>query len=430
MENNVMEQNKIIQEKKEVAEKVFWEALDFGRSGIRMLGKLDNTYRVFSSDFVEIDVNSTTRFEGEVYDDFIIVKAPNEEIVGRRFVKGDSMGYHHGIEKRADTTANKTSQENTYINFAYAIATNILKKGFSTATTEIRCGVCIPSSEYFSDNGQIMKSKLTGTYEIKFPMLEDKSVIFKIDGEKLALTAEGVVALVPLIKTANRAKVVSNIVVVVDVGHGSTDITIAINGKPSGKSSRSYSIGGFTIETAVARYLEEKNYGSSRSNVLSAIKNGWIRQGLSYIDVSDCVIKAKKEFAEILVEKIKEVVTASGRTPNEVGYFYFVGRAFLPSKYVGDKYDTKDLRDLVIEAWPVPTVDKLELVAPVVNKDMIKEIRVNVSEVEADLIGRDKVQADEAGNLYYMKEVLTTLEGEEIIPAEVANVTGVSLLLR
>lgn len=432
MENNnlVMENRGIETKEAVVAEKVFWEALDLGRSGIRMLGKEDKIYRVFGSDFIEIDMETETRFDGDVYDDFIILEAPKESIKNKRYVKGDSMNFYHAVTKRADNTQYKTNQDNNYINFAYAIATNILKKGFSTATTEIRCGLCIPSSEYFSESGRKMKELLTGTYRLKFPMLNDKVVIFKVEGDKLGIMPEGVVALVPLMKTKSKAKVASNVVVVVDVGYGSTDITVAVKGKPSGNSSRSFNIGGITIEANVARLLEEKGYGASRGNVISAIKYGWIKQGLVYVDISDCVVKAKEMFAEMLVDKVKEVLTASGMSPNEVGYFYFVGRSFLPSKYTGDKYDTKDLRELTLAAWPYKEVEKLELVSPIVNEDMMKETKIVINEIEAELIGRDSVQTDEDGNLYITKEVLTTLEGEEVIPAEIANVTGVSLLLK
>lgn len=428
--NNVVMENRENEVKQPVAGKEFWEALDLGRSGIRMLGKKDNIYRVFESDFIEIDMETETRYDGNIYDDFIILEAPKESIKNKRYVKGSSMDFYHAVSKRADNTELKIAQDNSYINFAYAIATNILKKGFSTATTEIRCGLCIPSSEYFSENGKKMKGQLTGTYKIKFPMLGDKIVIFKIEGDKLAIMPEGVIALVPLMKTKNKAKVQSNVVVVLDVGHGSTDVTIAVNGKPSGNSSRSFSIGGVTIQANVSRLLEEKGYGASKGNVVSAIKYGWIKQGLVYVDVSDCVVKAKQMFAEVLVDKVKEVLTASGMLPNEVGYFYFVGRSFLPSKYVGDKYDTKDLKELTLEAWPVEEVEKLDLVSPINNEKMVKEIKVIVNEIEAELIGKDKIETDEDGNFYIKKNVLTTLEGEEIIPAEVANVTGVSLLLK
>ncbi len=429
METNNVE-NKEIKEVVEEVNKEFWEAMDLGRSGVRMLGKLDNVYRVFSSDFIEIAVDTPTRFDGDVYDDFIIKEATRASIKGKRYVKGKSMSDYHAVTKRADNTDLKTNQDNNYVNFVYAIATNILKKGFSTATTKIRCGLCIPSAEYFSESAKEMKDQMIGTYRVDFPMLNNKSVVFKIEGDKLGIMPEGVVALVPLMKTKNKSKVASNIVIVIDVGHGSTDITIAVNGKPLGNSSRSYNIGGYTIETNVARFLEEKGYGASRGNIQSALKYGWIKQGLTLVDVSKYVVKAKLMFAELLAEKAKEVVGSSGLTVNEVGYFYFVGRSFLASKYTGEKYDTKDLKVLTLDAWPVKEVEMLELVSPIENEDMVKDIKIVVNEIEAELIGKEKVQADEDGTLFTTKKVLTTLEGDEIIPAEIANVTGVSLLLR
>lgn len=436
MNNEMVKENTTVENKgidttgATVVEKKFWEAIDLGRSGVRMFGKLDNVYRVFSSDFIEIDKDTDTRKDGGVYDDFIINKAPKETIVGRRFVKGEGINSYHATTHRADNTDLKVNQDANYINFAYAIATNILMKGFSTATTDIRTGICIPSAEYFSESGKEMKHRLCGVYEVKFPILE-KTVIFKIKPEQLAIMPEGVVAFYPLTKTKNKVMVMGNVVVVVDVGHGSTDVTIAVKGKPSGNSSRSFNIGGVTIQANVARFLEEKGFGASKGNIMSAIQNGWVKQGLVCVDVSDLVVKAKEMFAQLLVEKIKEVLTASGMTPSEVGYFYFVGRSFLPSKFTGDKYNTQDLRDLTIKEWPIKDVAKLDLVEPIQSEAMLKEIRIDIPTEEVAMYPTEEVKIDqETGSHYIMRKMLTTLEGNEVIPAEVANVTGVSLLLR
>lgn len=425
-----------------LVEKAFWEAIDLGRSGVRMLGKKDNIYRVFESSFMEIEKDIPTRHDGDPLDDFTIIKAPRQSIVGRRFVKGKSMLHYHSVTKVADSTALKTNQDNNYVNFAYAISTNIVKKGFSRATTDIRAGICIPSAEYFSENGKKMKNDLSGVYEIQFNITGEK-VMFKIDPTKLAIMPEGVVAYYPILKSKDKAKAKQSIVVVVDVGHGSTDITIARNGQPIGNSSRSFAIGGVTIEGNVARFLEENSYGASKGNMVSAIQNGWIQNGLEIVDVAPLVAKAKDMFADTLHESVLEVLRTAGLQPNEISYFYFVGRAFLPSLITGEKYDTKDLRTLFFSKWPVKSVQKLDIVSPIENEVMVKDIETLITDVQESIFSKIEVVDGEGnkkklfeiglnkdGDKVIKKRALTTLEGHEIIPAEVANVTGVALLLQ
>ena len=385
-------------------------SIDLGRSRIRMHDGADY-YRIFDSEYMQIDNNAQLRPDAkDIYGDFIIESCPRSSIVGNRYVKGHTMKYHKGVEYQADNDDLKADQDETYINTAYAIATDILKRG--KHNSKIKLGICIPTAEFFSDNRDIIKDRLAGTYKIKFPLC-DKVIIFQLIKSNILVTPEGVIAVAPLYSKPDFNKIVRTLKgVIVDVGYGSTDVTILDKGQPQGNGARSFPIGGCSLEALVADTLEKKGYGDSKGNVKQAIETGTVQNGEETKDVGILVEEAKNILAQKIVEGIKTILQKSFVQVSEISYMVTIGRNFIIGGKESTESYTGSLSALVgVTHWPT----KIKLFSP--------------QPVLTEKIGEDKKPVkDESGKSVMVPRV--TEDGVEVCAMEVANVLGVALANR
>ena len=332
-------------------------AFDLGRSGLRQIVNGEDI-SVEQSSYKEIPVKSQLREDGsDSLHDFTILQAPNEDIRDKRYVKGDTMNFHKGLEDGADNTEHKAYQTATYINIAYSIARALINNNENSSDT-INLGLCIPTAEFYSDEADILKQKLEGKYEVYFNLLE-QLVTFTLHADNILITAEGVIASYPLVAGKDKSDLVrSNVTAIIDAGFGSTDITLLINGKPMGRSARSFPMGGIVLEANISAELEKARYSSSKSNVKSAIVSGTISSGSKTIAVGKIVQKCKQELAEDIVKKLLEVLNLSSLSNADVACFLPIGRCFTTAGE-GESY-TGDLYKMISEAWNYD-VTKIEL---------------------------------------------------------------------
>lgn len=328
------------------------KAGDFGRSRCRINN--GKTIEKFDSKYLEIDLNEAFSEDGQNKDgDFIIEQAPKESVSGKRYVKGDMMRFHKGVSDEPDNQDAKYTQDATYVNIVYTVATSILEaEGKSKIDDEDIeeenvIGVCIPIIEYFSDGKDKLKENLEGAYVVRFPALDGKKVSFDLDADNIKVSPEGVIALSTVFKdSVSKNIVASGLGAIIDGGYGSLDIALMEYGRPVGKGARSFPIGGITLKSKLESVLESNNIFASEANVESALKHGEVARGKGEpLPVGEHVQTAKKELAKMFIASLKKVLIDAGRADSELKYFFVMGRCFKTNQL-----STRESVDQLVEA--------------------------------------------------------------------------------
>lgn len=260
--------------------------LDLGGSKLRY-GVSRNLIRVMDSKVLEIEPSAPVKeyASDDTLSDFVIVKHPMTSLCGRRFVRGDALDNYRGDVLFCDNQDSKCNQEITYINAAYGIAQDCVLNYYNEQ--EVQVTACIPTAEYFSEEGLIEKFKnnLTGEYEIKFPRI-NQTVTFTVLPGNVTVTPEGVVAAYHYAYVDGFAR---GVTLIIDVGSRSTDITVLRNFKPIGNSAVSRTKGGMNIISIVRSSLERDSILLNSDEIAYAFEHRYIIQDGKLVDVTDIV---------------------------------------------------------------------------------------------------------------------------------------------
>lgn len=258
--------------------------MDLGGSQTR-IGGTKNDICITDSAYMEVSINAPVKeYIQDKYSDFIIEKHPLEALNGRRFVRGEALDHYQGKMFVCDNQSNKVEQEPIYTNIAYALAKD-LDKTFKYLT-EVELGVCIPTSEFYSDKKdypEVLKQHVAGDFSVFFPLL-NRRITFTIAKNSIKVFPEGVVA---AFKFKNDSQFVNGVSLIVDVGYRSTDITVLKRFKPVGKSAVSRPKGGINIEAALMAELERDNILVTREEVRSALCTKYLFSEGRYIDITE-----------------------------------------------------------------------------------------------------------------------------------------------
>lgn len=391
MENKEMTNNnmgEVVTDNNVAVKDEYVKGFDFGRSGIRKIDK-NGDIMLYDSSFIEIKADAKVRVEGgNPKDDFTVIECPWSNINGKRFVKGTTMDFHEGLVRKADETEFKTYQDETYINAIYSIAVDIydrIDNFVAEAENDVNglvgefkgktvIGLCMPVKEFFTgDHKDVIKENLAGEYIVRFNIL-GKTVKFSIDKNNILVSPEGMVAW--LLLTTHKDKSVLALIaktngVIIDVGHGSTDITIVRNGSPYGKKAASAPFGGVNFESLVADKLESARKINTPGSIRRAIEEGVVSDGTLVTGAGKEVREAKEDLADEIVRRVKNVLKTAMMNSKEISYLYFVGRSFIVvgEENKGDKVDgentvnkpidnyTGSLADMVVSRWGSPVTN-------------------------------------------------------------------------
>jgi hypothetical protein len=343
------------------------KAYDFGGSAIREMDILKGGSKVRKtlSKYKRLDINAPIRKDIEVlHDDFIIEKAPWKPIEGQRFAKAGAFSMHKGAIEGTDNQALKSRQDGTYVNAAYMVATDILKSKTNQEVIkgatgpyiqynedDAKLGVCIPAGEYYSPVGaDSIKDGLAGSYVVHFPVL-NKTVKFKIHRKDITVSAEGVVALYIFFKTKYADAIKTSNIITLDAGYRSLDVTVLKNFAPEGGSSRSFAMGGITLEALVASEFERASLFCSTEDAVMAIETGFINKGQSKLPVGGYVQTAKRILARRIHDSAIMVLNTTGMFKQNINYLAPIGRCFEVVGKEGDSHYTGDLMAYVKEIW-------------------------------------------------------------------------------
>lgn len=337
--------------------------LDLGRSHLRVFNA-DGEFVIDYSQYKEIAADEAVRVDiGDPYNDFVITAAPRESIVGHRYVKGRAMSFYKSTVDQADNQALKVDQDATYINFAYIIAREIIDgyDTFNPTVFHVETGICIPTAEHYSSNGDELKKNIAGRYMITFPV-NNKIIAFTVKEDGITITPEGPIAMMPTILEGDQSELIeSTIGVIIDCGYGSNDITLVIDGEAQGDTARSFSYGGISLRSAVASALERNRYGSSETNVTLAIEKGYVMSGNEQKPVGKYVAECKLRLAHKIKQSVTAVVSENWKEMKDISYFFPVGRNFkVTTKDKNDPTFTGDLAQMLIDIWDAG-IDKIEI---------------------------------------------------------------------
>lgn len=353
---------------------------DFGGSNNREMNVLSTNDKVrkVSSKFKRLaDISDKHPVRHDIEkptDDFVIEKSPFPLLNGRRFAKPGAFSMHKGALESTDNQELKSKQEGTYVNAAYMIATRILNTvhepvkvvevpnapNIKEYTDDVKLGVCIPAGEYYSPVGaESIKDGLAGEYSVLFPVL-NKRVKFQIYKKEITVSAEGVVALYLFFNNTLGNILRKANAVVIDAGYRSSDITYVSKFSPEGGSSRSFPMGGITLESLVASELERAGNFCSPEDAVEAIETGYIPDGIGKKAVGQFVQEAKKILARRLYDSSIQVLNTTGVVKRNVQYIVPVGRCFEVVGKKGEDFYTGDLAEYIKDIWG----DGIELMVP------------------------------------------------------------------
>lgn len=335
-------------------EQVLEREYDLGRSHLRVFDKEKKRFVIDFAEYKEISLSAPIRKDiKDPYTDFTIESAPRESVTKKRFVKGQAMSFSKELVTLIDNQDLKSDQDGTYVNFAYSTAREILDAKYDLkAFTVVKPGICIPTAEFYSENGSDLKGELEGDWIIKFNVT-DEIVKFKIDSTgDVVLGPEGAIALTPAYEGDQADLIDESIGIIADMGQGSNDITVVKLGEAQGWNARSFPYGGISLESAVASQLERDAKGSSTGIVKHAIENGYIMDGTVKVPVGPLVSACKGKLANKTKESIISVLAEDFMQSSEIKYIFPIGRNFKTTDSKEETgYDTGDLALMLKEIW-------------------------------------------------------------------------------
>lgn len=284
--------------------------MDLGGSQLRM----GDGYNITTLDANVLEIAPSSKIKEYIQDkcsDFIVENHPHTKLQGRRFVRDEAMDHYHGREIICDNQTTKSEQEILYINISYALARDICTHNLDVTEDTIQIGICIPTSEYYSDQKdypELVKQNLAGTHTIYFP-LQDKRVSFDIHQTDIRIAPEGVVAAFKYKKDVNF---LNGVTMIVDVGYRSTDITIMEKFHPIGKSAVSRPKGGINLEAAIVADLERSGILVSKDEIKEALRANYLVNGSTLFDASKEIQMAVSQAPYDWENKAVEILSANG----------------------------------------------------------------------------------------------------------------------
>lgn len=192
----------------------------------------------------------------------------------------------------------------------------------------------IPAEEFSGgqDCAKKLKDMLAGTYEIEFPLLPDvPKLTFVIKPEWTGVVPEGGVAI-----TARKKELEpTDISLVVDIGHISTEILLFEGTEMKGTVATSWHAGS-TLASNVKTALKNEGYNVNNEQVLEILKTGKVRKGAQSIDVTDLLNEQRDLFVKNYLHKdIVDVLITNDITPDQIQNFIPIGAPMNSDKLEG-----------------------------------------------------------------------------------------------
>lgn len=244
-----------------------------------------------------------------------------------------------------------------YINIVSIIigaALGKIEKNYNNNSTPVDLHIALPPVEV-SKARRVLEGSLGGEYRVQFPKM-NRTARVKFDNifcyEESRMAGEAFMGSLP--EEYKEGTVLS-----VDIGAGTTDLALFINGIFYERSAKTYKIGGNTArEFLIDDIASEYDYEMPIGEAEEVISTGLLRLGNSKIGVVDNVNAAKAEFAESLVNSIQQYFRAVNVPIQTVNAFLISGGGSLTSKVEG----SRSVASFVVDALKsvCPSIDTVE----------------------------------------------------------------------
>lgn len=129
------------------------------------------------------------------------------------------------------------------------------------------------------------------------------------------------------IRKGYESYIEDSVLLIVDIGAGTTDILIVVDGEVIENSKETFKYGGLNVRSRVKRLIkDEYDYDNIADSDLEAvISTGKLKDGSVYHDVSEMVMIAKREVAKALVGEIQEYLNGIDYPLRRIGGALVVG---------------------------------------------------------------------------------------------------------
>lgn len=354
--------------------------IDFGNSATRFnviydtesgihqerFHSVENTFARLSDDYVVPEVymnreNTFIEFSGDVY--------AHGPIVEREFSKNLI---------RPSTVEKKYNAQATELAVRYALYQGIndvaefsgeIGSKLDDVSEDIVWNIValLPPNDVQNGKEAMRNSfKSIGSIQIAKPNTEGlftKSVKLSAKVDKVGILPEGSTACVYALRQPGiDADTIKSMILVIDIGSGTTDVCVVQGGKLVSSSMDTIEFGGRNVQNKVAKALRSDPIvgGDYPENVVAdAVATGKlvIRKGKE-IDVSDLVRKAKEDVAESINQGITRYLESTDYALNQIAYLLPVGGGAIRNEGIAplSEYVCKNVRKSakLADILPIP----------------------------------------------------------------------------
>lgn len=325
--------------------------IDLGASSTRVtdetavIYELPN-YLIFKdrSEVVDLEVSKT----GDKQKDFlagmdiVIDKTSGEtcKAFPSRALVGDLATRFSPAVNRPSVMMNKSKQNINYFNIIVAAVHQAYINGYSNE--QVTLYVAFPPLEVTKDTKDEVSKLLCGTYNIKLDKLNTSIDLQVVD---VKCFPESYMALAAFYyefpsgkqNTDAVQKYGKGYVMSLDIGASTADVSIAKDKVLQEKSGQTIKTGCNVIEMDIANSIRAKyGYDPTHEDLTTAICEGRLPMGNGYVDVSDMLRKAKREFARTIVVELQNYFRLVNIPLQSIRAIITSGGGSITSGYVDD----------------------------------------------------------------------------------------------
>lgn len=354
--------------------------IDFGNSATRFnviydtesgihqerFHSVENTFARLSDDYIVPEVymnreNTFIEFSGDVY--------AHGPVVEREFSK--SLIRPSTVEKKYNAQATELAVRYALyqgINDVAEFSGEIGSKLDAVSEDIVWNIVALLPPNDVQNGKEAMRNSFTsiGSIQIAKPNTEGlftKSVKLSAKVNKVGILPEGSTACVYALRQPGiDADTIKSMILVIDIGSGTTDVCVVQGGKLVSSSMDTIEFGGRNVQNKVAKALRSDPIvgGDYPENVVAdAVATGKlvIRKGKE-IDVSDLVRKAKEDVAESINQGITRYLESTDYALNQIAYLLPVGGGAIRNEGIAplSEYVCKNVRKSakLADILPIP----------------------------------------------------------------------------
>ncbi|MGF2715236.1 ParM/StbA family protein [Bacillus cereus] len=196
--------------------------------------------------------------------------------------------------------------------------------------------VLLPPSQEKA-GGSVLAETLVGEITVKFNLPKADA---RIKISKVNVMAEGMMAYTGVLLSKSRRQPRPNKlfmqkskIMVLDIGAGTTDLIVIDKGKAIERSKHTINLGGNNItQTLRTRVQNDLEIRLGASAFEEGVITGKVKQGITYHDITDALIGAKRTIAATISKEVKDYLEASNIEANSIEYILVVGGGSLPSE--------------------------------------------------------------------------------------------------